>query len=221
MASMLIDHFNKGIVYNIMIINGYSPNWLAVCSDIMEILGRVAFPIFLFLIAEGFFHTRSKIKYFLYLVSFGIISEVPYDMFVSGRFVEWGEQNMFFTLALALLTIWAIDLLKDKFKKKFLWYISIAVITFASGYISALAGFDYTYYGIIIPVIFYLLYQRRLVASFLSYAVIIKELWSFTGFALINLYNGERGKINKWIGYVFYPAHLLIIGLIRIFILKA
>lgn len=220
MASMLIDHFNKGIVYSLTIVKGYSPDWLVAASYVMDVLGRIAFPIFLFLLVEGFLHTRSRGKYFIYLFAFGLLSEVPYDMFESGEYVDWGGQNMFFTLALALLVIWASDYAGKRLESRGAFIAAVTGITAAGACASALAGFDYTYYGIIIPVIFYLLRDRRIGASVLAYICIIKELWSAIGFVLINLYSGERGRFPKWFGYVFYPVHLLIIGAVRMYVLN-
>lgn len=218
MISMLIDHTNKGIILSYQIFFNANNQVLNVISDIMVILGRVAFPIFLYLLVEGFVHTRNRWKYLLYLVGFGCLSEVPYDMFESGQFWDMGGQNMFFTLALALLTLILIDMLKTRFEK--FWRIPAIVLTLVSAYLAAWLGLDYTYYGILIPVVIYCFRERRLVGCALSYLIVLKELWSILGFALIQLYNGERGRINKWIGYWFYPVHLLIIGLIRMYVMK-
>lgn len=217
MISMLIDHTNKGILW--LYLEDNSSIWLQLLSDIFEILGRVAFPIFLFQLVEGFIHTKNFLKYVTRLFVFALISEVPYDMFESGEFWVPQSQNMFFTLTLALIVLWLIDKVKSRNSK--LWVVWALLIGFFASFLSACFAFDYTYYGILIPVIMYILKDSRLLASIFGYLVVIKELWSFTGFVAINMYNGERGKINKWIGYWFYPAHLVVIGLIRIFVIES
>lgn len=219
MVSMFLDHFNKGVLLNYIILrNDYSPN-LNTLNSILAILGRFAFPIFLFLLVEGMVHTKSRMKYIRNLLIFALISEIPYNMFESGEFFSSGGQNMFFTLALAGSTIWLIEIIKNKKFK--LWQLAIFFITIYSGFISSYLGFDYNYYGIFIPVAFYLLRNKRLAATIVGYLLIIKELFSLPGFMILNLYNGKRGNINKWIGYIFYPAHLLVIGLIRMYVIKA
>ena len=86
-------------------------------GDIFDVLGRIAFPIFIFLLVEGYFHTRNKWKYLGTLLIFGVISEVPFDMFSSGVFFEWDANNIMFTLSLVLVMIWIIDNLRTKMKK--------------------------------------------------------------------------------------------------------
>lgn len=212
MLSMMIDHFDKGIFF--FYVYDHPTPLMNTIDSILSIIGRIAFPIFLFLLVEGFNHTSNKTKYISRMIVFAFLSEIPYDMFESGTYFDFGGQNMFFTLALALITIWMIDTIHNK--SKYWLYLTIP-ITLISSYISAMLAFDYTFYGIIIPVLFYVFYEKRLLASILSYLVIIKELFSISGFILLNLYNGKRGKINKWIGYWFYPIHLLIIGIIRMY----
>lgn len=218
MTSMLFDHIDKGILDSLIIVKGYTPAYLVALSNLLAILGRVAFPIFLFLLVEGFVHTRSRRNYFLYLLGFGILAEVPYDMFECGVFWDPTCQNMYFTLALGLLVLCAIDGVRKRLPK--VWVPFALVIALAGAYLAAWLGLDYHYYGILIPVIFYMFRQSRLLGSALSYLLVIKEVWSVLGFAVLLLYNGERGRINKWFCYCFYPLHLFLIGLIRIYVLK-
>jgi len=220
MISMLIDHIDKGILLNLIIVKDYSPAYINVLSTIFGVLGRIAFPIFLFLLVEGFEHTRSRLKYFMSLLGFGILAEIPYDMFGSGVLFDWGAQNMYFTLALALLVIWIIDIIRKKLVKAWAWIPIAIVISFIGGFIASYLALDYHFYGIFIPVIFYIFRQIPVAGAITSYLVVIKEFWSFLGFLVTLCYNGKRGQINKWFCYIFYPAHLLIIGLIRMLVLK-
>lgn len=110
--SMLIDHTNKALIYPNL--NGGRLNTV---SNIFDIIGRIAFPIFAFLLVEGFFKTRSRTKYLATLLVFGVISEVPFDLFTTKQFFEPNWNNIMFTLALMLVTIWMIDVLKKKMEK--------------------------------------------------------------------------------------------------------
>ncbi len=210
-ASMFIDHFNKAIITPFL--TGTGP--MVIITTIFDILGRIAFPIFAFMIVEGFFKTKSQWKYLRNLLIFAVISEIPYDMFQSAEFVNTWSQNILWGLALGLFTIMVIDKLKDYIKKRPLWIFISLLIVALSSLGSMLISSDYEYYAIIIIYLYYLFYNKRLVASVLGYLVIIKEIYAILGFATVLLYNGEKGKQNKIFNYLFYPVHLLIFGIIR------
>ena len=211
--SMLIDHVNNGIVTPLLDGKGV----LLHISNIFLILGRIAFPIFIFFVVEGFFRTKSRQKYLINLILFGIIAEVPFDMFTSKVFYNPNWNNMMFTLALCLVTVWIIDELKGKIKDKYLWYGISIVIVMAFGLLSMLLSLDYDYHAIILAYVFYIFYDSPALGAVVGYISIIKELYSFLGFAMTITYNGKRGKQYKWFNYLFYPVHLLILGIIRFY----
>ena len=210
-ASMFIDHFNKAIITPFL--TGTGP--MVIITTIFDILGRIAFPIFAFMVVEGFFKTKSRWAYLRNLLIFAVISEIPYDMFQSAEFVNTWSQNILWGLALGLFTIMVIDKLKAYIKKRpLLIFVSLLIVALSSlG--SMLISSDYEYYAIIIIYLYYLFYDKRLLASGLSYLVIIKEIYAILGFATVLFYNGEKGKQNKIFNYFFYPVHLLIFGIIR------
>lgn len=210
-ASMFIDHFNKAIITPFL--TGTGP--MVIITTIFDILGRIAFPIFAFMVVEGFFKTKSQWKYLRNLLIFAVISEIPYDMFQSAEFVNTWSQNILWGLALGLFTIMIIDKLKAYIKKRPLWIFLSLLIVALSSLGSMLISSDYEYYAIIIIYLYYLFYDKRLVASGLGYLVIIKEIYAILGFATVLFYNGEKGKQNKIFNYLFYPVHLLIFGIIR------
>ena len=210
-ASMFIDHFNKAIITPFL--TGTGP--LVILTTIFDILGRIAFPIFAFMIVEGFFKTKSRWKYLRNLLIFAVISEIPYDMFQSAEFVNTWSQNILWGLALGLFTIMVIDRLKERIKNRPLWVFLSLILVALSCLGSMLISSDYEYYAIIIIYLYYIFYDKRLVASGLGYLVIIKEIYAILGFATVLLYNGEKGRQNKIFNYLFYPVHLLIFGIIR------
>lgn len=116
-TTMLIDHVNKALIYPNL--NG---GILLVISDIFDILGRIAFPIFIFLLIEGYFRTTNRWKYLGMLLLFGIISEIPYDMFTTASYFEPNGNNIMFTLALVLVIIWIIGTLKEKWEYVGVYY---------------------------------------------------------------------------------------------------
>lgn len=210
-ASMFIDHFNKAIITPFL--TGTGP--MVIITTIFDILGRIAFPIFAFMVVEGFFKTKSQWKYLRNLLIFAVISEIPYDMFQSAEFVNTWSQNILWGLALGLFTIMVIDKLKAYIKKRPLWVFVSLLLVALSSLGSMLISSDYEYYAIIIIYLYYIFYDKRLLASGLGYLVIIKEIYAILGFATVLLYNGEKGKQNKIFNYLFYPVHLLIFGIIR------
>lgn len=214
--SMLVDHVNKALIYPFLSGEGI----LQCISDAFDILGRIAFPLFAFFLVEGFFKTGNRKKYLASLLIFGIISEIPFDMALSGVFFELNSNNIMFTLALMLITIWTIDILKEKMQNmsKYTWYPVSFVIVGIMCIISMVTGLDYEYHAIMIGYLFYIFYNKRVFAIFLGYLAIFKEVWSLLGFSLILTYNGKRGKQNKLFNYCFYPVHLLILGILRIYL---
>lgn len=210
-------------------------------GDWMTYIGRMAFPIFAFQIAEGFIHTSNLKKYTLRLLGFALISEIPFNLFYSSRWFNPYNQNVMFTLLLGLLAITVIDKTR---KEKTLKSIALcAVYLFLISIASVLGFIDYGFLGVVTVVMFYLLrdfpfaWVAQLVAMVLINIVFFEgqvfpveilgktvEIPSqgFAVFALIPiwLYGGRRGKAGKVVQYsfyAFYPVHMLVLYLIRFF----
>ena len=213
-ASMLIDHVNNALVTPML--NG--EGFLLHLSNLFSILGRIAFPLFVFFIVEGFFKTRSRKRYLTTLLIFGVISEVPFDMFTSKTFFDPYWNNMMFTLALCLVTIWLIDSLKEKLANRVIWYVVSIILVILFGLLAMGLSLDYDYHAILVAYLFYIFYDKPLLGAGLGYLSIIKELYSFLGFAMTLTYNGKRGKQYKWLNYAFYPVHILILGILRFYL---
>lgn len=207
--SMLLDHTNKALIYPYL--NG---GILLVISDILDVLGRIAFPIFCFMLIEGFYKTRSRLRYLLNLLVFGVISEVPFDMFTVREFFNPNWNNIMFTLAFVLVTVWAVDALKNKLPRA-LWFIVSFLIVGASCLAVMFTGMDYEHHAVLIGYFFYLFYSVPALSVPFGFASMYKEPWALLGFGLVLCYNGERGKQHKWLNYWFYPVHMLILGILR------
>ena len=213
--SMLIDHVNKALIYPLLTENGF----LRYVSDVFDILGRVAFPIFMFFLVEGFFKTGNRFKYLLNLIIFGIISEIPFDLFQSAVLFQPNSNNVMFTLALALVMIWVIDELKvpkSYIISPVLWFPVSIIIVITVCLLSMIWGLDYEYHGILIAYFFYIFRNNPILSIIGGYLSIFKTPWALLGFGLTLTYNGKRGKQNKILNYLFYPVHLLILGLLRL-----
>lgn len=210
--TMLIDH-----VAAFLINQETNPElWL-----VMRSIGRLAFPIFSFLIVEGFYHTKDIKKYLIRLGAFALISEIPFDM-VHGYVLEFSYQNVFFTLFLGLLLVYCMNQVEQKYKKEVIVSnILDALLTFAFCAVAVILRTDYNLQGILIIVAFYLFRGNKVLLTVAM--LIVNGMFGGTIQALatiamlpIALYNGQKGRSAKYLFYIFYPAHLLIIYLIGV-----
>ena len=151
------------------------------------------------------------------LIIFAFISEVPYDMFQSRVFFNLNANNILFTFSIALATIWIIDTIKEKISLN-IWIITSFVILILSCILSMVLSTDYEYYGILVIYMFYIFRNNKYVSIVFNLPYLIEAPWSILGFGLNLLYNGKRGKQNKYLNYMFYPLHLLLLGIIRMYL---
>ena len=200
----------------------------AVCFSGMmgfRIIGRLAFPIYCFLLVEGAVHTRNMKKYILRMGIFALISEVPFDLAFYHRLVYMGHQNVFFTLGLGLLAIWFLEHPIEQLDIPDVLYKLLVII--AAGLIAEFFNTDYGFTGIaVICIFYYLRWQPQLkypIAVILLAAMGGVEVYAVLALIPILLYNGQRGrqtKVMQYGFYIFYPTHLLLIAaLYHLFIL--
>lgn len=225
-ASMLIDHIGLVLVWQGWVVCSGRSTASMTLYAVLRSIGRLAFPIFCFLLVEGFVHTRSRVKYLLRLLLFAFVSELPFDLAVHGAAWAWKGQNVMFTLALGLLAVWACEkLLREKGAPA----APRALLAVAASGFCVLAAWllktDYGLYGVLLILVLYLLRERTLPrelggALVLGSMVVFGHSWWIEIFAIaalpaLRLYNGERGRQSKWFFYVFYPTHFLLLVLLR------
>ena len=192
-VTMFIDHIGYGLF----------PNCL-----ILRLIGRISFPIFAYLIAEGFVHTKDVKKYLLRLGVFAVLSEIPFDLVSTGKALEFGHQNIFFTLFLGLTAILIVSKTQNIVLK------FGAVFVFAI--VATLLRTDYQSTGVIMIALFYIFRERKL-EKFFAVAVLVLVMsgtvqwFCLLSFIPIALYNGKQGPKMKLFFYLFYPLHLLLI----------
>lgn len=211
--TMFIDHIGY-VVFN-------GPSWF-------NYIGRLAFPIFAFQISEGYTHTRSVKKYLTRLFLFALVSQIPF-MFFFSIISDTFSLNVIFTLLLGLIAI----LVYDKCNK-FLGLASAILL----GVISQITNCDYGFYGVVITFLFYVFRSNKflLIAGFsistiLNYAHSILIYWDYgievlkfafsyylpyalctlLSIVFILLYNKKKGPNTRYLLYLFYPLHLLLI----------
>ena len=225
--TMLVDHVGFSL-YAAWIRSGHRPTQtMRLVYRCMRVVGRMAFPIFCFLLVEGYLHTRDKKKYALRLLLFGLISEVPFDMAFWATRVTWKYQNVYFTLLLGLLAIWAWDTLCQGDILRCAWWrrAAAAASVLAAMGVAGLMRTDYSWKGVLVIFLLFLFRKRHFLrfaaagpALLLSGKI---EMWSWPMFILFELYNGQRGRQPKYFFYAFYPAHLALLALIARLIASA
>lgn len=225
-VTMLIDHC--GVLF------AADNRWLYL---IMRGIGRISFPLFCFLLVEGFFHTRNKVKHVINLVLFALISEVPYDMF-SGSFFSMGKQNVIITLLVGFLVIWAFDSILNITDEEIgqrvrridtnFFDVIITLIVMGVGFVvTYVLNSTYNIGGVLLIIFFYLSYKKpigRIVSNIFCnvglYPIGVQWLGGLSSI-VIEFYNGKLGARKwKYFFYIFYPGHLLVLSIIKYFIIK-
>lgn len=174
--------------------------------EAMRCFGRVAFPVFAFLIAEGFAHTRNRLRYFLTLLGFAVISEVPWFLLNGAD----GTHNVMFTLALG---VGALTIFDKYHQRKFVCSCMIALIAI----FATCLGTDYEWRGIMLIVICYMMRKHRslLLLFMLPLMIYYSIIGTIMATIVLSLYDGTRGFIQgstaKFGFYAFYPVHLLLL----------
>lgn len=159
LVTMFIDHVGAIIIPCIQS-HVTSPQLFAMLEGlmtVMRLIGRISFPIFAFLIVNGFYHTRNRKKYVLRLGIFALISEPFFDLASSSSWMNFSHQNVFFTLCLGLVTIWGYDSLIKQQKSP---VIGGLLVLFTS-IVAFCLGTDYDAYGILMIFIMYLFFFNR------------------------------------------------------------
>lgn len=222
--TMLIDHIGYF----------YFPDVL-----FFRFIGRIAFPIYAFLITQGVFYTKDKIKYFKRIFIMAILSEVPFNLLAHKTILYPSYQNVLLLFTIAIGTIILYEKLKEKNKDSYYAILIGIILSILLKPDYGLVGIIliYTYYfltkkesnhlikiKILIPAIFFLLYQIIENGIFYKNGFIqsIQDIsWIYFGsliaFILIYFYNGKLGFKNKFLNiifYLFYPIHMIILYII-------
>ena len=187
----------------------------------MRVIGRIALPIFAFCVAEGYCHTRDKGKYLRRMGLFALVSEIPFDLVTAGKVLEFSHQNIMLTFFWAILGLLCYEAVRKKLRKGGLALGILVLLLFAGT--SLLLGLDYSFLAVGLIFLYYLLWDKALElrngAGMVFHALLRNKgiYWfGLLGFLFLFLYNGEKGRGLKWLFYLFYPGHLLLIWGIRL-----
>ena len=212
-------------------------------NEWLTCIGRIAYPIFAFMIVEGYFHTNDLKKYVRRLLLFAALSEIPFNLMTGGGVFNLLHQNVLWTFLIGIGLIHRIELAK---RKRSVWFWLVTVVLSLLGLLAAMLGMtDYMHFGVLTMLVFYLFRGRRwwhfigqliclwyinieMMGGLVYPIVLFGKEWIIhqQGFALLALlpiwlYRGKQGLYNKTLKYTyyaFYPVHLLILYLLMLII---
>ncbi len=218
MLTMLIDHTALFIfsaypwfVEPFLTLAGRGISLYYIC----RLIGRISFPIYCFLLVEGFIRTGNRQKYGVRLLIFALISELPWNFVHTGALL-YSNQNVIFTLLFGYIALCAFEYFRTDVVK----LVCALVLIFLC---CAYGGADYGLKGLGLILVIYLLRSEPVVKAVVG-GCMLGNAFATLAFIPISLYNEERGfmhgKVGKYIGYAFYPAHLLLLGVMRYFLFK-
>ena len=209
MGAMAVDHAAVFMIY----VNGYGalPIWGEI-GLAMRLIGRVAFPLYAFMLVQGFLYTKDRIKYLVRLAALAVVSEIPFNLVASGHVFYPKEQNTVLLLCIGLAVMEGIERLTGSGRR------AAAFFTVAAGMLLALVTrADYGAYGLLFILVLYWFRNSPVERNLAGAAVLMLSEGAFYGLAamiaffFMNRYNGEKGEDLGRLPYVFYPVHLLII----------
>lgn len=210
--TMFIDHAAATVVRGIMRLPQVQSDMdiygrMSEIYGLMRDIGRIAFPIFCFLLVEGFLHTRDVKKYASRMFLFALISEIPFDYALKNNWLFPNKQNVYWTLLIGLLVLWGVTVCCGR--------AVLQILIMTAGLLAAyLLKTDYSYKGVFLIEVLYLLRFSKLYQCLGGAAAISWEIPAPLAFIPVYFYNGKRGISLKYFFYWFYPGHLLLLGFV-------
>ncbi len=241
-VTMIIDHIGACILQQILTNRGVIPTVVEGINAILTlegidktlgimwwgmriVIGRISFPIFCFLLVEGFVHTRSISKYAFRLLVFALVSEMPFDLAIFHQMSDILHQNVFFTLLISLMVLWGLAYADKKVSNHIINIMVKLVLSVTAMTIAGVLNTDYGASGVAFILILYIFRCNRSMQNItgaVASVLLLGEPAAAFAFAFIAGYNGERGLNLKYLFYLIYPVHLImlygvciILGLVR------
>lgn len=186
---------------------------IAAIALVLQAMETVAVPIFVFLLAEGCRYTSDRKKYLLRVAGLALLTEIPYDLAMNQKVLEFGSQNPVFGLVLCMVILY----LFEHFSGKKLIYVIVVLAGVAWAYILKV---DHGVAMILMVCVIRAFRNKHMLLGFSGMAVAALcigispfYLAAPMGFLIIHFYNGEKGESSRVVNYLFYPVMLLVIGL--------
>ena len=190
---------------------------VATVALVLQAVETVAVPIFVFLLAEGFRHTSDWKKYLLRVAGMAVVTEIPFDLAMNGKVLEFGSQNPIFGLVLCMILLY----LFERFSKRKLICVVMALAGLAW---CLMLKVEHGIPMILMVCVIRIFREKHMFMGFsgMAAAALCTGISPFylaapMGFLAIHFYNGEQGNSSRLVNYLFYPVTLLVIGLIAKF----
>lgn len=188
--------------------------FIAGLGSVLQLIGGLAVPVFAFLLVEGFRHTSSYAGYLLAMVIFALLSELPYDWANSSKMVDWSGQNALVTMCICLLMLYFLRMAAQKgsiLHGMAQWLIVLCAIFWVT-----ICRAEYGLCMVLLVAVFYIFYTRNILKTILGGIISLLYVTGPLAFYAIWFYNEERRDIvPKYVYYIFYPLHLLVLGILR------
>lgn len=215
LVCMLIDHTASVLLRKSGIVLFRVGQQQILLYTAMRAVGRIAFPIYAFLLVEGFLHTRDRRRYALQLFLFALVSELPWNLEHSGTW-RYATQNVFFTLFLGVLALAAAEKLLLSQSERLRYSGALLGLLL----ISAVFNADYGSRGLTFILMLYLLRGAPLFRAVIGSCFLNSGFRAGVAFLPIALYSGRRGFIHgpaaKFLFYAAYPVHMLLLFWIKV-----
>lgn len=193
---------------------------VAGAGSVMQLIGGLSVPIFAYLLVEGFRHTSSYRRYLLSVFIFAILSEIPYDLANSQKLFDLDSQNALVTMCICLMMLYFLDFFKEK-KGFGAGVLKVTIVLCAIIWVTILRA-GYGLCMVLLVAIFYLFYSRNVLKTILGMITSLLYVTGPLAFYGIWFYNEERkDRLPKYIYYIFYPLHLLVLGIIGCYLKAA
>lgn len=203
----------------------------SIAGQIMHVIGRLTAPIMCFMIAEGYYKTHNVKKYAQRLGLFTLISHIPYTYFHTGKFEIISTTSVIFPLFMGLIALIVRDNPKYETSVKNMIILLICLVSmfgdwggiavvwiliFGSRHYSRKTQMQYFCVSTAIMIVLNIIFN----AVYGCWYNNLFQLGIFLAVPLLINYNGIRrsGKSYKWFFYIFYPAHLLILSIVRVIV---
>ena len=217
MAAMLIDHTAGQILGHyeafrepLFVVGRHAVNWYF----LLRCVGRLAFPLFCFLMVEGFLHTHDRRRYGRNLLLFALLSEVPWNL-THGGHLYGASQSVMWTLLLGYLALVAVE----RWERDLVATGRMALCVFSIIGVGILLRADYGSCGVSFILLLYLLRRNHVLRAAVGCCFLGSRWIAGLAFIPIAMYNGRRGFIRgafgKYLFYAFYPLHLLALYVIK------
>lgn len=180
---------------------------------VLRIIGRIAMPLYAYMIAQGCRYTHDRRRYFLRLAGLALVCQIVYYFADHSLY-----QCILVTFSMSVLCIWAVDTARRKGGA--FWMLAAAAPLVAWAVCELLPvkisgfGVDYGFFGVLLPVILYYFGKKGIVPGMLLLCLSIGDLqwWALAAVPLMFLYNGQRGSRSLgWVFYLYYPLHLAVL----------